>query len=131
MPVDAMSRGQVPPGTGEPAAWAPDSCTLPTAERPVRSAEFDQVFGQWLRRVSRLSDRRSQWEFDVDPGQAARIADLLRRETDCCSFFTFTMTGGAPGKAVVDVAVPAAHTGVLDALNRRAASQAGLTAEGS
>lgn len=114
-----------------PAAWAPDSCTLPTADRPVRSAEFDEVFGQGLRRVSRLSDRRGQWEFDADPGQAARLADLLRRETDCCSFFTFTLTSEAPGTIMVDVAVPAAHTGVLNALHQRAARQAGLTVASS
>ena len=24
--------------------WAPDACTLPTAERPPRVAEFDQLF---------------------------------------------------------------------------------------
>src|ERR1700729_986959 len=114
MPADPMPPGDSP--------WVPDACTLPTADRPVRSAEFDAVFGQGLRRVSRLSDRRSQWEFAADPGQAARIADLLRRETACCSFFTFTMTSQAPGTALVDVAVPAAYTGVLDALNQRAAS---------
>jgi hypothetical protein len=129
MSEGAMSEGAMA-GAGEPATWAPGACTLPTADRPVRSAEFDAVFGQGLRRVSRLSDRRGQWEFAVDPGQAARIADLLRREAACCSFFTFTMTSDTPGTAVVDVAVPAAYTGVLDALNQRAASRAGLTAAG-
>jgi hypothetical protein len=112
------------------AAWAPAACTLPTADRPVRSAEFDAVFSQGLRRVSRLSDRRGQWEFAVGPDQAARIASLLRRETACCSFFTFTMTSGAPGTAVVDVAVPAAQVSVLDALNHRAVSRAGLSVAG-
>jgi hypothetical protein len=24
--------------------WAPDACTLPTAERPLRVAEFDDLF---------------------------------------------------------------------------------------
>jgi hypothetical protein len=113
-----------------PAAWAPDTCTLPTADRPARSAEFDAVFGQGLRRVSRLSDRTGRWEFAADPDRAGRIGDLLRRETDCCSFFTFTMTCDTPGAAVVEVAVPAAYTAVLDALNQRAASRAGLTVTG-
>ena len=115
------------PADAAPAAWVPDACTLPTADRPVRSAEFDTVFGQGLRRVSRLSDRTGQWEFAADPAQAARIADLLRREAACCSFFTFTLDTGTPGTAIVDVAVPAAYAGVLDALNQRAASRAGLS----
>jgi hypothetical protein len=110
----------------EDAAWAPDACTLPTVDRPVRSAEFDAVFGQGLRRVLRLSDRLGRWEFDADEDRADRIGDLLRRETDCCSFFTFTMTRDIPGTAIVDVAVPAAYVTVLDALNQRAASRAGL-----
>jgi hypothetical protein len=113
-----------------PEVWAPDACTLPTADRPVRLAEFDAVFGQGLRRVSRLSDRRAQWEFTAGPDRAARIADLLRRETACCSFFTFAVTSGAPGTAVVDVTVPVAQVRVLDALNQRAASRAGLTVAG-
>jgi hypothetical protein len=113
-----------------PAAWAPDACTLPTADRPVRSAEFDAVFGQGLWRVSRLSGTRARWEFAVDADQADRIGDLLRRETECCSFFTFTVTRDVPGLAVVDVAVPAAYTAVLDALNQRAACRAGVTGAG-
>jgi hypothetical protein len=27
-----------------PDDWAPDACTLPTAERPLRVAEFDDLF---------------------------------------------------------------------------------------
>jgi hypothetical protein len=114
----------------QPAPWAPGACTLPTVDRPARSAEFDAVFGHGLRRVSRLHARHAQWEFAVGPGQAARIADLLQRETACCSFFTFTMTGGVPGAVLVDVAVPEAYVAVLDALNGRAASRAGLTVTG-
>jgi hypothetical protein len=123
-----MEAGEMTDG---PAAWAPDTCTLPTADRPVRSAEFDAVFGQGLRRVSRLGDRHARWEFAADADQADRIGDLLRRETGCCSFFTFTMTRGTPGTAIVDVAVPVAYTAVLDALNRRAASRAGVTVAGA
>jgi hypothetical protein len=115
------------PADATPEVWVPGACTLPTADRPVRLAEFDAVFGQGLQRVSRLSDRLGRWEFAVDADRADRIGDLLRRETDCCSFFTFTMARDIPGLAVVDVAVPAAYTQVLDALNQRAASRAGLT----
>jgi hypothetical protein len=27
-----------------PVGWVPEACTLPTAERPVRRAEFDNLF---------------------------------------------------------------------------------------
>jgi hypothetical protein len=130
-PADVVpDGGAVRPATEQPATWAPDACTLPTADRPVRSAEFDTVFGAGLRRVSRLSPRHGQWEFAAGPDQVARIADLLRREAGCCSFFTFTLASGAPGTAVVDVTVPAAYADVLDALNQRAARRAGLTITG-
>lgn len=127
MGVEGEAPGQAGEVADDPVAWAPGACTLPTADRPVRSAEFDAVFGQGLQRVSRLSDRHGQWEFAADADRADRISDLLRRETDCCSFFTFTVTRDTPGLAIVDVAVPAACTAVLDALNQRAARQAGLT----
>ena len=29
--------------------WAPDACTLPTTERPLRVAEFDDLFASVLR----------------------------------------------------------------------------------
>lgn len=46
---------------------------------------------------------------------AARVADLLVRETDCCSFFTFTLTA-TDGTLLLEVAVPPAHVEVLDAI---------------
>jgi hypothetical protein len=35
--------------------WAPQSCGLPTAEQPVRVAEFDQFFADAVRGVRRRS----------------------------------------------------------------------------
>ena len=32
--------------------WAPTSCTLPTAEQPLRLAEFDEFFRAAVRRVA-------------------------------------------------------------------------------
>jgi hypothetical protein len=34
--------------------WAPSACTLPTAEQPLRRAEFDQLFAEHLRGVDRV-----------------------------------------------------------------------------
>ena len=33
----------------DPLDWAPEACSLPTAERPLRVAEFDELFTAVLR----------------------------------------------------------------------------------
>ena len=96
-------------------AWAPGSCTLPTAERPLRAADFATLFSDVVQRAERAEPTRLH--LDLRPGAevAARVAGLAAAETECCSFFTFalTATGGALS---LDVTVPAAHTAILDAL---------------
>jgi hypothetical protein len=37
--------------------WAPDACTLPTPERPLRVAEFDDLFSHVLRMQPRERTR--------------------------------------------------------------------------
>jgi len=104
--------------TNDPA-WVPQACTLPTAERPVRVAEFDALFAMALHAQQRLASTRLRWRLDPAAEPAAR--DLAARETECCSFFTFTFA--AAGDVVqLDVEVPAAHIAVLDALADRAAA---------
>jgi len=100
-------------------AWVPQACTLPTAERPVRTAEFDELFATALRGQQRLAPTVLRWRLDPAAETAAR--ELAGRESGCCSFFTFTFAQA--GDAVqVDVEVPAASAGVLDALAERAAA---------
>jgi hypothetical protein len=41
-----------------PEDWTPDACTLPTADRPLRVAEFDELFAFVVRAERR--DRRSR-----------------------------------------------------------------------
>ncbi|MEU8076804.1 hypothetical protein AB0B31_15280 [Catellatospora citrea] len=105
--------------SGEPG-WVPPACTLPTAEQPLRQAEFDALFSTALRAGVRLDGRRLQLTLVGEPSLRAAVEDLAARETECCSFFAFTVTSPAPGRVVLDVEVPAAHTDVLDALARRA-----------
>jgi hypothetical protein len=104
------------------AAWAPEACTLPSAERPLRLAEFDDLLAVALRGQERLSPTRLRWRLDPAAEQSAR--DLTSREAECCSFFSFTFSP-AHGAVQLDIAVPDAHVGVLDALARRAAARAG------
>ncbi len=104
--------------TSEERDWVPEACTLPTAERPLRLAEFDQLFATALREQQRLSPTVLRWV--IDPAAEAVARDLTVRERACCSFFSFAFTGD--GDAVrLDVQVPAAHVDVLDALTRHAA----------
>lgn len=62
-------------------------------------------------------DEPSRLHLDLRPGPqvAARAAELAAAETECCSFFTFTLTA-AIGALALDITVPTAHTAVLDAL---------------
>ncbi len=100
----------------------PEACTLPSAERPLRLAEFDDLFATALRGQQRLSPTRLRWRLDPVAEQAAR--DLTGRESECCSFFSFTFAP-ADGAVHLDVAVPEAHADVLDALADRAAARIG------
>lgn len=106
-------------------AWAPQACTLPSVEQPMRIAEFDALFASSLRDVQRLAPTRLRLLLDQRAEEAAR--DLTARESECCSFFTFTVTP-ASDDVLVDVEVPAAHVAVLDALAVRAAAQAEIAA---
>ena len=100
-------------------ARVPQACTLPTAERPVREAEFDELFAAALRGQQRLAPTVLRWQ--LDPAAEAAARDLASRETGCCSFFTFTFTR-AGDDVQVDVEVPPESAGVLDALAKRAAA---------
>lgn len=97
------------------SSWVPLACTLPTVEQPSRLAEFDAVFATAVRTVERVDESRIRLDLRPDPAVAARVADLLVRETDCCSFFTFTLTA-TDGTLLLEVAVPPAHVEVLDAI---------------
>ncbi|BFU47812.1 hypothetical protein [Krasilnikovia sp. MM14-A1004] len=105
--------------TTEDPAWVPEACTLPTADRPLRLAEFDDLFASALLVQQRVSATVLRW--DLDPVIEAAARDLTGRESECCSFFTFTFRRN--GEVLrLEVEVPAAHVEVLDALARRAAA---------
>jgi hypothetical protein len=101
-------------------SWVPQSCTLPTAEQPLRVAEFDALFTDAVRAADRPS--RTQLSLDLEPTaeMAEQAAGLVVRETACCSFFTFTLTATG-GALELGVAVPDSHVEVLDALAARVA----------
>lgn len=104
--------------------WVPKSCTLPTADRPLRVAEWDTLFAEKLRQVTRPGPRLVRLDLADEPGVEDRVRDLAARESGCCSFFTFTVAA-RPAAVLLDVAVDAAHEQVLDALAARADAACG------
>jgi hypothetical protein len=99
--------------------WVAEACTLPTADRPVRVAEFDALFAGGLTAQERVSPTVLRWM--LDPGVELTARDLTARESACCSFFSFEFTAGADAVRL-EVAVPPARVEVLDALAARAAA---------
>jgi hypothetical protein len=108
--------------------WAPEACRLPASERPQRAADFDALFAGAVRGIERAGPTRLRLGLRPGPQAAARAAELAAAETSCCSFFTFTLTLAA-SSLVLDITVPALHTGTLDLLADRAAAVA--AAEGT
>jgi hypothetical protein len=112
--------------TAEPSGpdWVPvDACTLPTAEQPLRVAEWDHLFTS-VRAVERPSGSatRARLILAGDEELATRTQQLADAETACCSFWTFTVTSPGGGTDVaLDIEVPEAHADVLAALVGRAA----------
>ncbi|MGZ0146165.1 hypothetical protein ACXJJ3_03790 [Kribbella sp. WER1] len=86
----------------------PEACTLPTAEQPLRTAEFGQLFADHLRHADRVDARTL--DLTLDPAAFSATADLIARESECCSFFTFTLTGATH----LRITVPPAYTAVLE-----------------
>lgn len=122
--VQAYRRGMTTPASSD--NWAPSACTLPPADRPLRQAEFDTLFATALRSVHRGSPTELALTLTAAPGRAVVVRDLIRRETDCCSFFDFRLEDGDPLRLLVTV--PAAYADVLDALAARASRVAGTPA---
>jgi hypothetical protein len=101
------------------AGWAPSACTLPTAERPLRRAEFTTLFATALVAAERRDATSARLRLQGGPGLEATVRDLAVRESACCSFFGFAVRGGG-GEVVLDVTVPREHVRVLDRLLQHA-----------
>jgi hypothetical protein len=72
--------------------WVPPSCTLPTAEQPLRVAEFDDLFATAVTGAERAEPGRLTLRLEPTPEVAATAARLAVEEAGCCSFFTFALT---------------------------------------
>jgi hypothetical protein len=101
--------------------WVSRACTLPTADQPLRVAEFDELFRSGLRGLDRLAPTRLQLRLDA--ASEANARELTTREANCCSFFGFDYTS-VDGRLLLEITVPATQVDVLDALAARAAGLA-------
>ena len=79
---------------------------------------FAELFETDVVSVNRIGPGTARLRLHPEPAVAARAAMLAMKENSCCSFFTFILTV-AGGQLFLDVAVPASHTAVLDALTDR------------
>jgi hypothetical protein len=107
------------PITGSWVEAVSSSCSLPTAAKPLRLAEFDDLFASEITAVARASTTLARFTLRPDPEVAARVAELSSREAQCCSFFEFSLTMTA-GELEWTVRVPDAHTDILDGVIERA-----------
>lgn len=91
---------------------------MPTADRPLRLAEFDTLFATAVSRVEHRGNR-VRLHLTGGPGLGDRVRDLAARESACCSFFSFAVDG-TDADLTLDIAVPAARVEILDGLVARA-----------
>ena len=99
--------------------WVPASCALPTAQQPLRRAEFDDLFADDVVSVNQTSAGAVCLELRAEPYVAAKAASLATKETRCCSFFTFELTI-TDGKVELTVSAEPEHASVLAALSELA-----------
>lgn len=105
-------------------SWVPaEACTLPTAEQPLRLAEFDDLFSAALRSVRRHDETLLLINLESSPGVEDRARDLTSREADCCDFFSFNVQRGGD-QVVGQVRVPSSRAMVLDGLESQARAAA-------
>jgi len=107
-------------GPDRPAWVAVEACTLPTVERPLRLAEFDDLFATTVRSVEMTEPNRVRLLLTGDEAVADRTQRLADAESSCCSFFSFGVSTVEAGLVEFDVEVPAAYAEVLAALVARA-----------
>ena len=107
-------------GPGDLGWTSTQACTLPTAARPLRLAEFDDLFATTLQSVEQSDDFHARLVLAGDEALAGRTQRLADAESSCCSFFTFGVSCIDAGFVALDIQVPPSYADVLAALVARA-----------
>lgn len=102
-------------------SWVPEACTLPTVEQPLRVAEFDELFADAVRPAERMGPLMLRLYLPPGDQVVSAARELVDRETECCSFFSFEIRGSAAGTEL-EARVPESRIAVLDAIEERAES---------
>lgn len=92
---------------------SPDACTLPTVDRPLRMEEFSSLFTSAVEGAERPTSTSAILTLPAWALESAR--DLAARETECCSFFEFTIEP-VDGHTRMNIEVPEQYADVLTAL---------------
>jgi hypothetical protein len=101
--------------------WATvDACTLPTGERPLRLAEFDDLFATILQSIERSDNAHARLLLAGDEALVERTQRLAQAENSGCSLFTFAVSALEGGLVAFDVEAPPAYADVLAGLVARA-----------
>jgi hypothetical protein len=95
-----------------------DACTMPTSERPLRLAEFDQLFAENVRRVERRPDGVTL-HLSGTRGLRRKVEELTNRESECCTFFSFSVAGNDE-RLTLGISVPPMRREILDGVAARA-----------
>ena len=93
-----------------------DACTLPTAERPLRLAEFEDLFADHLTVTTWVGDRL-RLSLSGDAGLREQVADLTARENAVLLVLRLHAVDGSADAVVLEVGVPAQRQEILDALD--------------
>jgi hypothetical protein len=94
------------------------ACSLTPGDYAQRLREFRQLFATSLQE-SRREPARLYLVLDAARAGEDQVRDLLRREQECCSFFTFSVQASL-SVVRVEAAVPDGANECLDDLERMA-----------
>lgn len=101
--------------------WVAEACTLPTDEQPLRTEEFDELFGHDVTAIEQAGAGLISLTLRTDADVAARAASLAVREAACCSFFGFELVV-SDGVITLNVSTDEDHADLLSAVAARARS---------
>jgi hypothetical protein len=93
----------------------PIVCTLSPNETGERRAEFERLFANHLRELTRPAPRVARFVFEPADEIEDATRDLLAREHECCAFFDFVVDRQGVD-LIVQVRVPEGAEASLDGL---------------
>ena len=91
----------------------PIACSLSAQDQEGRAREFRSISAKVVGREATAEGVRLR--FQDEPGFAEQLADLTRREKECCPFFDFRITT-IDDEVVLDVDAPADAREIVERL---------------